>query len=318
MKRVLPALHKHEIVHKEAKLNDSLRNFLLSGSLATKHSLHGQPHERHIFVDVNFKHLMMKKIIHHEIKHHVVHAVPLTSIVTVEAGRCTQVLRQKRHLHFVADEQRCFAIISRIRELNLEVESEELRDEWRLPRPRRIGLALRVFFNLHVNMKNKLHQTEEERLSTSRSTGLGIPYFPSLSLERVGSCARLDAAGQLVAHELRSRISTITCPPKPKPITVHLLFPHVLVLLSSFLSSMYQSLFLSPFFFVYYVSFIIFTSVQMSRLESFCMYALFQKYTASVSVTVYKKGLQLKYLQENLAAVAIRSRPESDEFVFTV
>eukprot|EP00808_Paulinella_micropora_P004706 g65509.t1 len=117
---------KHE---DEEEIVGDLRNFLLSGSLVTKHHFHGNKKatQRHLYVDPSFKHIVMRRP-HQDVRKR--DMVRITSIRRAQSGRCTKVLQRKKLMKYICKDELSFSIECREREFSLEAESPEMRDEW--------------------------------------------------------------------------------------------------------------------------------------------------------------------------------------------
>jgi hypothetical protein len=109
-------------------LSEATRNFLQAGKLLLKHSKTAQPRSRHLFVSQDLKWLIWKDpkdkgpVTDNKLK--------VFKIKTVEVGRFTEQLQRKRFGKFLAKEECCFAILGRNRTIDVEADSELMREKW--------------------------------------------------------------------------------------------------------------------------------------------------------------------------------------------
>lgn len=116
--------NKEEII----ELPQAIRNFLLAGSLLTKHSNSAAPRVRHVYITDDLKYLVWKdpkKPVTPQNK------MKVFKIRTIERGRCTTQLQRKRMMGgHLAKEETSFAVMGRDRSVDLEAATEADRDRW--------------------------------------------------------------------------------------------------------------------------------------------------------------------------------------------
>jgi len=116
------------------ELDSSVKELLTRGALLTKYNDKAKPGPRFIVVDADLQTLSYVKPGKQK-KEKAVHKqqfVTLSRVASVGKGRCTKQLEKKSTFRgrFVADDSKCFAILSEERTLSLECDDEEQRDAW--------------------------------------------------------------------------------------------------------------------------------------------------------------------------------------------
>jgi hypothetical protein len=110
------------------ELSEATRNFLQAGKLLLKHSKTAQPRPRHVFVSQDLKWLIWKDP---KDKSPVTdNKMRVFKVKAVEAGRFTEQLQRKCFGKYLAKEECCFAILGRNRTIDLEADSELMREKW--------------------------------------------------------------------------------------------------------------------------------------------------------------------------------------------
>jgi len=110
-------------------LSREIRNMLNAGVLMVKHSKTAAPRPRHVYVDAELKNLIWKDPKEKTLDPK--NMMKVFKIRQIERGRCTPQLQRKslmgKHL---AKEECSFAVIGRERTVDLETDSEALREKW--------------------------------------------------------------------------------------------------------------------------------------------------------------------------------------------
>jgi hypothetical protein len=110
-------------------LSKEIKNMLVAGALFMKHSKTAQPRPRHVYVDNDLKFLIWKDP--KEPKLDPKSMMKVFKIRQLDRGRCTpQLARKSMFGKHLAKEECAFAIIGRERTVDLEAESEAMREKW--------------------------------------------------------------------------------------------------------------------------------------------------------------------------------------------
>lgn len=113
------------------ELDEEHRNLLLAGGLLMKHKMGGAPHVRQVWITQDWRWFcwVNPKKVRKEVDRG--NQMKVAYIRSVDIGRCTPTLRRKRFGgKYYAKEECAFAVVGRKRTVDLEAESEELRDKW--------------------------------------------------------------------------------------------------------------------------------------------------------------------------------------------
>jgi hypothetical protein len=104
------------------------KKMLVSGRVMTKHSYNASPHSKLIFVSGNLKRICWRD---QKKQNDKLKFIEISEIHSIQKGRCSpQLQRRNAFGNFYADEDRCFACFSAEKNLSLECESKNERDDW--------------------------------------------------------------------------------------------------------------------------------------------------------------------------------------------